>query len=87
MDNREKIHKIVEDILNESHVAMKRKISKAITSGAIDINSWDENNNPMILPKIIAIAILENEANQYKGIGTIFEKDVKKKSNNLKLFL
>jgi hypothetical protein len=58
-----------------------------ITNGAIDINSWDENNSPMILPKIIVTAILEQESTQYNGQGTSFEKEVKKGVRNLRYFL
>jgi hypothetical protein len=41
----------------------------------------------MILPKQIIIALLEDEAEQYKGVGTRFEKEIKKGSKNIKLFL
>lgn len=85
--NHQKIKKIVKDILNEANKEMHKKIDKAIQCGALDIDSWDENSNPMIIPKIITIALLENEADQYKAGGTSFEKEVKKESKNLKLFL
>jgi phage gp36-like protein len=87
MDNKEKIIEITEQILDEAYIHMKKKIQKALNSGAIDIDSWDEKTNPYILPKKIVIAILEDEALQYNGTGTCFEKEIKKDVKNLKLFL
>ena len=74
-------------LLQESYKEMKRKIDKAINSGAIDIENWDPNTNCMIIPKSILIAILESEADQYKGVGTRFEKEVRKNVDNLKCFI
>lgn len=81
------IKSLTADILKAAHAAMQKKIDRAINSGAIDIDSWDQHTNPMIIPKIIAIAIMEDEAGQYKGRGTSFEKEVKKEVTNLKFFL
>ena len=72
-----KIKSLVEDMLKESFDDMIRKVEKVLNSGGIDIDSWDENNSPMILPKCIITAILQNEATQYEGKGTNFEKQVK----------
>lgn len=74
-------------MLNESHEAMIKKIDKALNSGAIDIDSWDESHNPMILPKCITTAIMQNESAQYEGKGTSFEKEVKKEVRNIRYFL
>jgi hypothetical protein len=38
------------------------KIDAALNSGAIEIDSWQEDDSPMVLPKIIITAILENES-------------------------
>ena len=75
---KNKIKKLVKEMLINSNYEMLKKIDKALNSGAVDVESWDENNNSMILPKIILIAILENEADQYKATGTVFENEVKK---------
>ena len=82
-----KIQKLTETILDEALVDMKKNIKKALTCGALDTEAWDEKNAPMILPKIIAIAVLESEANQYKAEGTSFEKQVSKDVKNLKFFI
>jgi len=87
MDKKEKITKITEQIIDEACIKMKEKIQRALNSRAIDVDSWDEKINPYILPKTIVIAILENEAKQYDGTGTCFEKQMKKDIKNLKLFL
>ena len=77
----------VEDILNESRLEMLRKIDRVLDSDAIDIDEWDENTNPMILPKCIVTALLLNEATQYDGKGTSFEKQIKKDVKNISYYL
>lgn len=84
---RDKIKGLVVDLLNQSHEEMYFKIDAALNSGAIDIDSWQEDDSPMILPKIIITAILENESTQYQGKGTSFEKKIKKEVKNLKYFI
>ncbi len=86
-NNREMIAKLVKDMLNESHESMLKKIDKVLNSGAIDFESWDENKKPMILPKCIVTAILQNESTQYEGKGTSYEKQVKKEVKNIRYFL
>lgn len=86
-DKKYKIHNLTEKLLNNSYIAMQQNIYKAINSGALDIESWDEENNFMIIPKIIVTAILENESTQYSSAGTCFEKQIKKEVKNLKHFL
>lgn len=84
---RDKIKGLVVNLLNQSHEEMYWKIDAALNSGAIDIDSWEEDDSPMILPKIIITAILENESTQYQGKGTSFEKKIKKEVKNLRYFL
>jgi hypothetical protein len=84
---QDKIKALVADMLNESHEAMLKKIDKALNSGAIDVDNWDENYNKMILPKCIVIAIMQDESHQYDGKGTSFEKQIKKEVTNIKCFL
>ena len=84
---KEAIAQLVKDMLNESHEAMLKKIDKALNSGAVDVDEWDEAYNPMILPKCILIAILQDEATQYGGKGTSFEKQVKAEVKNIRYFL
>ena len=80
-----KLKRLASELLKDSQKAMKDKIDKAINSGSLDIDSWDERT--FILPKIIVAALLEDEAEQYKGKGTSFEKYVKKEIKNLRYFL
>lgn len=82
-----RIKTIVQDLINDSHTAMMSKIDRVLNSGAIDIDSWDENSAPMILPKCIAAAIIKNESHQYDGKGTSFEKRIKKEVQNIQYFL
>lgn len=86
-NSKRKIKSLVEDMLNESHEAMIKKIDKVLNSGYVDVDGWDENHNPMILPKCIVTAILQNESKQYEGKGTSFEKEIKKEVKNIKYFI
>lgn len=84
---KQKIKKLVKDMLIESHKKALKKIDKALNSGCINIDGWDEENAPMILPKCILTAILEDEARQYTARCTKYEKQMKKKVKNIKYFL
>ena len=86
-EKKNKIKSLTEDMLKESFASMIKKVEKALNSGAIDIDSWDENNNPMILPRCIITAILQDESTQYEGKGTSFEKQVKKEVKNIRYYL
>ncbi len=84
---KRKIKKLVKDMLIESQKKALANIDKVLNSGCIDIESWDESINPMVLPKAILTAILEDEARQYTARGTSFEKQMKKEIENIKYFL
>lgn len=84
---RDKIKALVVEMLNNSHEAMIKNIDKALNSGAIDIDSWQEDDRPMLLPKTIVTAILEDESTQYNGIGTSYEKSIKKEVKNIRYYL
>lgn len=86
-EKQKKIKSLVVDMLNYSHKAMVEKIDAALNSGAVDIDSWDEKNAPMILPKCIVIALLQRESNQYECKGTSYEKKIKKEISNLKYYI
>lgn len=86
-DKKNKIKKLALDMLKESQEAQFKLVEKALGSGAIDIDAWDEKSQPMIVPKIIVVAILQREADQYDGTGTSMEKKIKKEIKNLKYFL
>jgi hypothetical protein len=88
MDSKkEKIKELVKDMLIESHQKAIQNIDKVLNSGCIDIDDWDDKNAPMVLPKTILTAILENEARQYTARGTSFEKQMKKEVKNIRYFL
>lgn len=87
MEQKEKIKALVIELLNTSHEEMIKKIDRALNSGALDIENWDEKTSPMILPKTIATAILESEATQYSARGTSFERRIKRDVKNLRYFI
>ena len=84
INKREKIKSLVLTMLEDSYDSMVRNIDKALDSGAIDVDGWDET---MILPKCILTAVLEQESTQYSAKGTSFEKEVKKEVKNIRYFL
>jgi hypothetical protein len=84
---KEQIKELVIDMLNESHETMIKKVDKALDSGAVDIEGWDLSNGPMILPKCIVTAILQQESTQYDGTGTGFERRVRKEVKNIRYFI
>ena len=86
-EKKDKIKKLTVEMLNDAVSEMEKSIDRALNSGAIDVDNWHESLNPMILPKTVLIAVLENEASQYYGIGTSFEKRVKKEVKNIKCFI
>lgn len=83
----EKIKSLVIDMINESHDAMIKKVDNVLKSGLVDLSQWDENINPMILPKSILSALLQHESSQYDGSGTCFEKEVKNNVKKIKYIL
>lgn len=87
MTNKMKIAKLAQAILEDSYAKAKQNVIKAINSGAIDTDAWDEKHNPMLIPKAIVIAVLNEEADQYSAKGTSFEKFIKKESKNIGLHL
>lgn len=86
-NKKEKIKSLVIEMLNQSHNAMIKDIDRAINSGALDIDNWNESDKPMIIPKIIVTTILQKESKQYEAKGTSFEKQIKKEVKNLHYFL
>ena len=87
MDKKKRIEEICNELLDNSIEAMRYQIKKSINSGALDINNWDENIDSMIIPKIIMIAVLKDEAEQYSAKGTSFEKQIKREVKNLINFI
>jgi hypothetical protein len=84
---KKKVKKLVTDMIKYSNKEMLKKIDKAINSGAINFDDWEEDNTPMILPKSILLAILMSELTQYEGRGTSYEKKVKKEAKNIQYFI
>lgn len=63
------------------------KVERAINSGAIDPDYWDERNEDMILPKCIVIAILEDVADNCKTNNKTIKRQMNREIKNLKLFI
>lgn len=80
------VRKLTYAILYEAYLSAREAVSRAVNSGAINIDSYDENHR-MVLPKSIAAAVLEIEVRPLKGIGTSYERQVKKNIKNIKHFI
>jgi len=87
MSNAEKIERIALEMIDDSVQHMKAKVKKAIKSGALDIENWDEYNKPMIIPKVIIQAVLQSESEQYSPKGTSFEREINKEVKNLRYYI
>jgi DNA replication protein DnaD len=74
------------EMLEISKDLMVRSINKIINSGLVDWDSFDINKK-MIIPKTILLAVLEEEAQGYKGKGTSLERKVRKTANKYKEIL
>jgi hypothetical protein len=67
---------------------INEKAVKVLNSGCIDIDGWDFNSSPMLIPKSIIAAILQQEAEaNYMGKGTSKEKIIKKEIRNIRYFI
>ena len=86
-EKKNEIKSLVTEMLTDSLSYMIEKIDKVLDCGAIDAESWCEDNAPMVLPKTIAAALLHSEAWQYEGKGTSYEKQVKKDIRNIHYFV
>lgn len=84
---KEQIAQITKELIQIAVPEMIKKVDKVLNSGCIDIDSWDENDKPMIIPKIIFTAILQDESHQYECKGTSFEKMIKKEVKNIHYFI
>jgi len=84
---KRKIKKLVKEMLKDSYQLAIKDIDKTLNSGIIDIDSWEPDNTPMILPKCIITAILTKRSKDYEGKGTSFEKQIKKEVNNILYFI
>jgi len=86
-DKKAAIKELVTKMIHESVEHMIRNVDAALNSGCIDVEGWDEKNQPMLIPKSILIAILQNELSQYGAKGTSFEAKIRKESRNIRKFI
>ena len=62
---KKQLEKKVRHLINESVKDMRRKIPKVWLSGAVDLSAYE---NDYVLPKIVATALLQEEAHQNKPL-------------------
>ena len=86
-EKKEKLKLLVSEMLIISHESMIKKIDSILNSGAIDVDGWDENISPMIIPKCIIAALLEYQSTQFYGRGTSYEKQMKSEIRNIRYFI
>lgn len=86
-EKKELIKSYVIEMLDFSKECMVKKLTTALNCGALDIDNWNKNSSPMIVPKIIVTALLESESTQYGAKGTSFERKIKKQVKNLRYYI
>lgn len=79
------IREHVENTINNAVKAMKENLERVLKSGCIDIEGYDENINPMVLPKAIVTALLEEEASQLTPFSK--NKEFEENRKNIKHFI
>jgi len=85
---QEAIKKIVFEMLENDLCNINEKIDRALKSGCIDVEAWDENCNPMILPKSIIVAVYEDRARCFHpSKDSKRYKEVRKNVKNISLFI
>jgi len=89
MTNEEHITQLVEEMLEESIIVMKAGIKKAITCGALDIEGWSMKTQPMVIPKVILLALLGKEIDSYRprNTGNSLIRKVNREVRNLRCFI
>jgi len=91
MNNTKKknlIKRHVKIMMRDSQKHMMEKLEKVLVSGCIDLENWDAENAPMIVPKAIMCALLDNEHFQYAPPKTIASyKQWKKEKRNITYFI
>lgn len=87
--NKAKIKKLIKGELAVAYREIKLNIDKVLNSKAVDvdIDEWDEKNHPMVLPKIITMALLEDGATMFQGKGTGIEHVIKKKVKEIRYYI
>ena len=78
------INNMLKDLMN---TYIPRKIDIALKCGVLDIDSWEPDITPMIIPKTILVAALNGAADQYYPHGCGVEKQVKRDVKNLGFYI
>lgn len=60
---KKQLQKKTRELIRESAANMRKNIEKAINSGAVDLDAYEDNYE---LPRIVLGALLRNESFQYK---------------------
>ena len=90
MTTEEKKEKIKEIVLDEAEYVINKfaeKIDKLFEAKAINIEAWDVDNTPMIIPKCILAALLDQAILSYNGRGTGYKRQMTKEIKNIRYFL
>lgn len=63
------IKTIAENMIDKACSDMKQRLSDRLNDGTLDLSLYDDNDN-MILPKAILLALMEKEMSRYLGLTT-----------------
>lgn len=84
-EKKKKLKSDVEELIGHCYKWALDDVERAVNSGSIDIESWDQNT--LVLPKIITTAIMQKVSRQYAGLGTRHENRIKNEVKNIQYFL
>ena len=60
---------LADNMIDKACLDMKQRLSDRLNDGTLDLSLYDDNDN-MILPKAILLALMEKEMSRYLGLTT-----------------
>lgn len=79
------IRQHAEKTIDNAVKAMKENLERVLKSGCIGFDEYNENVNPMVLPKAIVTALLEEEVSQL--VPSFKNKEFDENRKNVKHFI
>lgn len=78
---------LVSSLLTDFVESVDQQVNTALNCGALDVEGWNKDINPMILPRIIIVTIFQRAAEQFGARGTSWSKIINDEVSNLRCFL
>ena len=81
------IKELVSELITFSSEQMIEGIDRALNSGTIDFDEWEESNGKMIIPKCILLALLEKQIDVNDAKGTSHQRRVRKQVKLIRYYV